>query len=129
MLTGRWLCCDSLSPLHLERFPFLQAVFSLLLGLRAVLVAVDAKEFVFLVWKAQIADPRLPASAPRARVDNGIPDASVAHPACFTLVQQLDLPSGVELAHLGHRSTVLLAGLGSLWEAQLPIGLEEVDFA
>lgn len=131
---GRWKDSNlELIPplsLHLEGFPDSRPVLSLLLGPPTASrpVAIDPKEFILLVGKAQIADAGLSAATAGPRVDDGVTDAAIAHPPSLTLVQQLDLPGGVELANLGHRGPVLLASLDGLREAQLAVSLEKVDF-
>lgn len=122
---GRWremqgfVSVQSRPGLHLQRFPLACSLLGGRLGpsTGSASVAIDAKELVFLVGEAQVADARLAAPAAASGVDDGVADAAVAHPAGLTLVQELDLPGSVELADFGHGASVLLARLDSFWEA------------
>lgn len=65
-------------------------------------VAVDAEEPSGGVREAEAAHTRPAASAARARVHDGVARAAIGQPTRGAAVQQLQLPRGEQLPHLGH---------------------------
>lgn len=91
--------------------------------------AVDAVEAELFIGEAQVSDARLGAPAARAGVDHGVTHAAVLQPARLAAVQELELPRGVQLTHLGRRRAVSSAGLRRLRVVHLLEAFQEVHFA
>lgn len=70
--------------------------------------AVDPVKTELLVRKAEVSDTWFWSSAARSGVDDGVPDATVLHPPRFTAVQELELPSSVQLAHFSNDCVITL---------------------
>lgn len=88
-------------------------------------VAVDAKETARSVRKAEAAHARPATAAARARVHDGVARAPVGQPACGAAVQQLQLPRGEQLPHLGHGRAPRCARARCSREGQWPQRLQE----
>ena len=88
-------------------------------------VAVDAEEAARGVWKAEAAYTRPAAAAARARIHDGVACAPVRQPACGAAVQQLQLPRGEELPHLGYGGAARCAGARRSGERHRPQWLQE----
>lgn len=65
-------------------------------------VAVNAEEASGGIWEAEAAHAGPEAPAARTRVYDGVARTAIGQPARGAAVQQLQLPRGEELAHLGH---------------------------
>lgn len=76
-----------------------------------------------------MSDARLRSSTPRARVNYRITDAAILQPTGFTSVQELELPSCIELTHFGHDRPISNTRLDSLCIVHLLKAFQEVNLA
>lgn len=88
-------------------------------------IAVDAEKATGSVRKAEAAHARPAPAATRARIHDGVARTPVGQPACGAAVQQLQLPGGEQLPHLGHGRTARCAGARCSREGQGPQRLQE----